>query len=111
MLYNIFHCYDVDGEFGDAVPKQELIGLVEATDKEVNDFLNLWNKPRIYDTPYDALYEHIVIAEPVKICELSDLQPYDPVTRDWPDQPEGNSFSLMWNGTEWVDEDEFEKGE
>ena len=89
MLYNIFHVFDVDGGFGDAVKTEKCLGLVEATEEEIEEFLKLWDKPRIYDHPYSDLYEHHVKAEPVKIQELSDLEPYDPATRDWPDQPDG----------------------
>lgn len=103
MLYNIFHVYDVDGGFGDAVTREKHIGLVEATEEEVKEFLAVWDKPRIYDHPYSDLYEHHVIARPVKIDELSDLQPYDPKTRDWPDLPEGSYSFCAWDGEKWVE--------
>ena len=88
-LYNIYHLYDVDGGFGDAVCQKRFVGMVEATESEIAEFLKVWDKPRICERPYSDLYEHKVVAELVKIQELSELEPYNPATRDWPDLPEG----------------------
>lgn len=103
MLYNIYHIYDVDGGFGDAVEQKRHVGAVEATEKEMEEFLSIWNKPRIYDNPYSSLYHHCVKAEPVEVKPLDEIVPYDPETRDWPDLPEGMYSGAGWNGSRWVD--------
>jgi len=100
MLYNIYHNYDVDGGFGDAVPASELVGTVEATPEEIAEFLKVWDKPRIYERPYSCLYHHGISAEPVTpvvVADLKTFQPYDPYDREWPDLPEGRSASDKYN--------------
>lgn len=101
-LYSIFHAYDLDGGFGDAVPTEDLVGVVEATEEEITKFLEVWDKPRIYDRPYSDLREHNVYAKKVLIQDLNEIRPYDPFTRDWPDMPE-DGYGKYWNGREWVD--------
>ena len=96
-LYNIFHQFDVDGGFGDAVGKRMHVGLVKATEEEIKNFLEIWDKPRVYEHPYSDLYEHSVVAEEVKVAELKDVVPYDPATRDWPDLPEGMYSGSVYN--------------
>ena len=105
MLYNVYHSYDVDGGFGDAVRTKKFIGLVEATEKEIKEFLSVWNKPRIYERPYSDLYCHMVSAEPVRILELSKLRPYDPAEREWPDLPEDAFPWYVYDGENWIDPD------
>lgn len=108
-LYNIYHCYDVDGGFGDAVPQREHVALVEATEEEIIEFLNHWDRPRVYDIPYAKLKEHHVEAEIVKIQELKDVQPYDPKTRMWPDYTKDIPWGYVYNEkTEKWEWEEFE---
>lgn len=111
-LYSIFHVRDVDGGFGDAVTNKEFIGLVECTEQELEDFLDEWNKPRVYDRPYMSLWEHKIIAEREEILEIKGLQPYDPRTKDWPSIPEDLYQGATWNAEKqtWMDYD-YETGE
>lgn len=104
MLYQIFHEYDVDGGFGDPVSTTEMIAVVDATQEQVDEFLKVWDKPRICDHPYGDLYEHHVIARAIpvdQIKRIEDVVPYDPETRDWPDLPDKYHSWAEWNGTEW----------
>ena len=103
-LYNIFHIYDTDGGFGDAVEKKDFIACVEATEEEIDEFLEKWDKPRIYDHPYADLREHEVIAKRVDIMDLSDVQPYNPRTRDWPDLPPDRFYFSEYVNGKWTDE-------
>lgn len=84
MLFQILHIYDVDGGFGDPIEKSKTVAIVDATEDQIKEFLNVWDKPRVYDRPYGALYEHHVTAVPMKIVDLRDVTPYDPATRDLP---------------------------
>ncbi len=76
-MYNVFHCYDTDGGFGDAVSQTELVGTVWANDAEIAEFIEKWNKPQVYDRPYADLYFGTVYAEEVKVVPLSDVTPYN----------------------------------
>ena len=103
QFYNIYHMYEVfSGSRIDRV--QKLIGMLEATQEEINAFLKEWNRPRVYFNTGDKLYEHMVVATPVKKFEVDDIQPYDPATRDWPDLPEGVDFAFSWDSEnkKWV---------
>lgn len=88
MTFNIFHEYETDGGFGDAVCQCDLIATVEATKEEIDAFVKEWNHPRIYDRPYAELSEHTIYAEPVEITKLSEVVPYNPEDKDKPDLPE-----------------------
>jgi hypothetical protein len=108
MFYQVFHVYDVDGGFGDAVKKEKCVGVTEATQEEIKKFLETWDKPRIYEHPYSDLYEHHVVVRPVEVKPLADIEPYDPSTRDWPDLPDGEYPWCVWTRSEWVDDDNAE---
>lgn len=56
-IYEIVHCYDVDGGFGDAIPQEEVIGVFD--DEEIaEEYVRRWSKPEVYDRPYCSLYHH-----------------------------------------------------
>lgn len=82
-LWNIFHSYGTDGGFGDYVLQENLAGTVEATDEEIKEYLEKWNKPEIYDTPYDELDCHNVTAEEIIVKKLHELEPYSTDPNDW----------------------------
>lgn len=76
-LYAIFHGVDEDGGFGDAVYTENMMGVVQATQEEIDEFLLKWNEPIVYDHPYDDLYCHYVRAEEIpEFCDLDKLNPY-----------------------------------
>lgn len=75
-LYAIFHGVDEDGGYGDAVFTESMIGVVQATAEEIAAFVEKWNKPTVYGTPYADLYCHNVRAEEIEICDLRTLNPY-----------------------------------
>lgn len=54
-MFGVFHKYDVDGGFGDAVSERDLI-CVFKTAEEANDFVEKYEKPHVYDVPYCELY-------------------------------------------------------
>lgn len=107
-LWNIYEESDVDGGFGDAVWAQNLVGTVMATDEEIKEFLEYWDKPRVYDHPYADLMEHHIVAEEVHTVDIHGFEPYNPKTRLWPDLP-GDAYSFYeWDGEKWIDPHEKE---
>ena len=74
MLWNIYHHYDVDGAYGDAVGQVDHIATIEATEEEVKAFVEKWHKPIIYDIPYSELICGWIEAEPVEIKTISELE-------------------------------------
>lgn len=98
-LWQIFEDYDVDGGFGDAVLTERSCGIVEASEDEIKDFLEYWDKPRVYDHPYDDLCEHKIRAVKIEaIHDVKTFEPYNAETRDWPDDP--HAYNLF-RGAKW----------
>ena len=53
-MYGVFHHFDTDGGFGDAIRQEELICVFE--DLEMAEaFKKKYERPHIYETPYDDL--------------------------------------------------------
>lgn len=75
-FYAIFHGVDEDGGFGDAVYTESMMGIVEATQEEIDAFIQKWDQPIVYDHPYDDLCCHYVRAEEIQFCDLDKLNPY-----------------------------------
>ena len=76
MLYNIIHCYDVDGGFGDAIPTEDVIATVESTEEDIQKWLERFDHPEVYDSPYADLYEHNYRAVPIEVVSIKDVTPY-----------------------------------
>ena len=83
-IYNIYHEYDVDGGFGDAIPESILIATFENAD-DANAFVNKYSAPEVYDRPYSALWHHKLVVSETEIITHSefdinkspkDYQPY-----------------------------------
>lgn len=82
-LYAIYHTYDTDGGFGDAIPQTDHVATVMATEEEIKEFLDKWCKPEVYEHPYADLSCHYVHAEPVEVVELAACEPYSTDPDDW----------------------------
>lgn len=52
--FGVFHIFDVDGGFGDAIPQEELICTFNSVE-EAWDFIKKYEKPHVYDCPYQCL--------------------------------------------------------
>lgn len=52
--FGVFHIFDVDGGFGDAIPQEELICTFNS-EEEAKDFIKKFEKPHVYDCPYQCL--------------------------------------------------------
>jgi len=73
-MFNIYHHFDVDGGFGDAVSNKTLVATVECTEDEVKAFIEKYDNPEVYDTPYASLYRHHLTYEMVETVSLSDIE-------------------------------------
>ena len=52
--FGVFHIFDVDGGFGDAIGQKELICIFD-TEEQANEFKTKYEKPHVYDCPYQCL--------------------------------------------------------
>lgn len=53
-MYGIYHFYQVDGGFGDAVGKMDLLFVTEH-EELAKAYVEKWSNPYIYDRPYADL--------------------------------------------------------
>lgn len=62
-VYIVKHEYDVDGGIGDAIGKEDVLcGFTSEAEAEA--FVSAYEKPHIYDQPYDDLWcGNLVIEE------------------------------------------------
>ena len=56
-VYIIYHDYDVDGGYGDATDQHEILWICK-DEEEAKAYIERWNKPEVYDNPYDSLYKN-----------------------------------------------------
>lgn len=54
-MYAVFHKYDVDGGFGDAIEREDLIRVFD-TQGEAEAFKKKYERPHVYDVPYCELW-------------------------------------------------------
>ena len=53
-IYRVIHDYDIDGGFGDAVSKQEIVTSF-FNEEDAHAFIEKYEKPHVYDVPYSSL--------------------------------------------------------
>lgn len=56
MKWLISEIIDMDGGFGDAIPVESPLCVIEGTEEEVEAYCNKYSMPTVYDVPYDQLY-------------------------------------------------------
>ena len=54
-VYGVFHCWDDDGGFGDAIRIRDLICIFNSK-KKAEAFKEKYQNPHEYSEPYDVLY-------------------------------------------------------
>lgn len=84
-MFGIYHMYDVDGGFGDAVTRDDLIALCD-DEKMANEYAERFNATHVYDTPYADLY--------CGELEVRDLNNLIVITKD-------NEHTSPWDSTIW----------
>lgn len=53
-IFGVFHKYDTDGGFGDAIPQKDLICIFDSLEK-AEEFKKKYEDPHVYDHPYADL--------------------------------------------------------
>ena len=74
-LYAVYHVYDVDGGFGDAVPTETCLGIIEG-EEEAKAYVAKYSKPKVYAVPYGKLYHHGLSYRPITRLDTS-KSPFD----------------------------------
>lgn len=72
FVYNVVHLYDVDGGFGDAVPRQETVFTFENRE-DAETFAKEFQNRHIYNEPYDPLECGRLEVKPVEIITTDDF--------------------------------------
>lgn len=51
-IYIVFHEYDTNNGFGDAVPQEDVVAMFEDK-QDAEQFVKDFEKPHVYDYPYE----------------------------------------------------------
>lgn len=94
-MYNVYHHYDVDGGFGDAVSQVDLLFTTDS--KEVADtFVSKYDNNHVYDVPYAKLYRGALRVEKVTVIES-----YEDIPQRYIQWGEENIKSKDYNESDW----------
>ena len=83
-IYQVFHKYDVDGGFGDAVGTESLEATF-STKEMAEKFKAEYENPHIYDRPYQPLFCGTL---EIRQIELDDEEKFDKEDMWWWDDEE-----------------------
>lgn len=83
--YLVKHRYDVDGGYGDAVEKDDVVAIFR-THEDAEAFVKRFEDPHIYDTPYNELRCGILYIEEIEYTDPSILDT-DPKELEWVSLP------------------------
>lgn len=100
-IYNVYHHYDVDGGFGDAISQKDLLFTTDS--KEVADaFVSKYDNDHVYDIPYAKLYRGAL-----RIEEVAIVSSYEDIPQSLIQWGEENSKWEDYNENDWslLDED------
>lgn len=76
-MYAIFHSYETDGGFGDAVDIEDLLFFTMATQEEVCAFCAEHDKWYVYSKPYAELHKGGITYRKVSFHNLSEVDMKD----------------------------------
>ena len=79
-IYNVYHEYDEDGGFGDAVSQKFLLESFES-ESDANEYVKEFENPHIYDRPYAALECGKLVVEAVDV--IAKGEPYHKPENMW----------------------------
>lgn len=104
--YLVKHRYDVDGGYGDAIEKDDVVAIFR-TREDAEAFVKRFEDPHVYDTPYNELRCGILYIEEMEYTDPCVLDT-DPKEFNWVSQPECN----RWDGCRYCERklDENERG-
>lgn len=88
-VYAVFHIYDVDGGFGDAINQEDFVFATE--DKEAAEgYVEKHSNPHVYSVPYDSLMcGELVIREIKTITPDLSVPPWKYIDYwPWEDRPD-----------------------
>lgn len=67
-IYLIIHSYDVDGGFGDAVSKEEIL-FATSNKEDAEEYRRKYNDPCIYESSYEDLYSNEISVREMELYE------------------------------------------
>lgn len=71
MIFLVYHVYDVDGGFGDAISKKDLVAAFKTEDL-AKQFVEKYSNDEVYEIPYDELHSGLLVYEPLEVFESLD---------------------------------------
>ncbi len=70
-MFGIYHRYDVDGGFGDAIGKQDLIAFCES-EEIAKKYCEMHDRTQVYDSPYSDLYKGTLAYEELDVPTITE---------------------------------------
>lgn len=71
-MFGVYHRYDVDGGFGDAVGCKDLLFVTDDVEK-AQEYVNKWSCPHVYERPYADLYRGELLVKPIPSLDEIDF--------------------------------------
>ena len=93
-IYNVYHEYDVDGGFGDAIPRSDLVATF-VSENDAKAFVEKYSKPIVYDRPYNELWCNSLVISETEIITSAEF--------DINKRPE--EYGTTWWGNEYFEEE------
>lgn len=77
-IYNVFHCYDEDGGYGDAIGVTDLVAVF-SNEEEAEKYVEKYSKPHVYAHPYSYLYTgELYVSEGQTVFDsVDEAEPFD----------------------------------
>ena len=108
-IYQVVHQYDVDGGFGDAIPRVDVLEVFESK-KNAEKFVEKFGNPHMYDKPYHELWCGNLFIKEIEVVpeqEIDEwLESYNKEDMWWLDN-NGWVYEYSWEREE-PDDEEFE---
>ena len=71
-VYSVYHDYDTDGGFGDAISQRELLATFESKE-DADTYIAKYENPHIYERPYAGLECGVLTLEEVEVISHDDF--------------------------------------
>ena len=71
-IYCVYHNFDVDGGFGDAIDQSEVVAVFEK-EEDAKAFVDKYHDPCVYDRPYHELWHHCLSITEIDIISHNEF--------------------------------------
>ena len=106
-MFGVFHLYGVDGGFGDAISREDLL-FVTADGEKAQKYVDKWSRPHVYSSPYNDLYRGELVVKPLDSLDDVDFDKPPFYWYDEKDYYDKDYYSDDYEDEEEIEEDQFQ---